>query len=185
MQQFSGRTEGSAPAGMAMGTERRPVSRDPRHGAERPDPRTLPSQVGAGGHSGGRVWGWSLACRLLGAAGVAAAGAVHFQLWIAGYHGVSVIGPLFLLDSVGSWLLALLLVATRLRLAAAAGIAVELGAIAGLALASTVGLFGFQESGFGDGGQILAAYATESLAALLLATSLALGRPRRGAGAGR
>ena len=131
------------------------------------------------------AWSWGLVCRLLGAAGLAASGAVHLQLWVSGYSVIAVIGPLFLLDAVGSWLLALLLVGTRFRLLAAAAILVELGAITGLALASTVGIFGFQESGFGDGGQILAAYGTESVATLLLAASLALGWRRGGDGAGR
>jgi hypothetical protein len=121
---------------------------------------------------------WSMACRLLGAAGVAAAGGIHFQLWFTGYNVIAVIGPLFLLDALGSWVLALLLAGLRFRVLAALGIAVELGAIAGLAVASTTGLFGFRESGFGVGGQIVAAYATESLAALLLAASLVVSRRR-------
>jgi hypothetical protein len=129
---------------------------------------------------------WSLACRLVGAAGVAASGAIHFQLWISGYSVIALIGPLFLLDAIGSWLAALTLLATRFRAVAAAAILMELGAIAGLALASTVGIFGFQESGTGVGGQIMAAYGTEALAVVLLAASLALGpgglgrRVRRG-----
>ena len=115
---------------------------------------------------------------------MAASGAIHFQLWVTGYNVVDVIGPLFILDAVGSWLLALLLVGLRFRVLAALGIAVELGAIAGLAIASTTGLFGFRESGFGVGGQILAAYGTESLAVLLLASSLVLSR-RGGDGSAR
>jgi hypothetical protein len=118
---------------------------------------------------------WFLACRLVGAAGVAASGAIHFQLWTSGYSVIAVIGPLFLLDAIGSWLVALTLLATRFRVVAAAAILMELGAIAGLALASTVGIFGFQESGSGVGGQIMAAYGTEALAVILLAASLALG----------
>jgi len=117
---------------------------------------------------------WSLGCRLVGAAAIAASGAVHFQLWASGYNVIAVIGPLFLLDAIGSWLVALTLLATRFWVVAAAGILMELGAIAGLALASTTGLFGFQETGTGVGGQIMAAYGTEALAVLLLAASLAL-----------
>ena len=145
----------------------------------------LPAPERAAGHASGharaRAGVWSTVCRLLGAAGVAAAGAIHFQLWDSSYNVISVIGPLFLLDALGSWVLAVLLVGLRFRVLAALGIAVELGAIGGLAVASTTGLFGFRESGFGVGGQILAAYATESLAVLLLAASLVLGR-RRGVG---
>ncbi len=119
---------------------------------------------------------WPLASRLLGAAGVAASGTIHFQLWTSGYSVISVIGPLFLLDAVASWLVALALLGTRFRVVAAVAILMELGAVAGLALASTAGLFGFQESGSGVGGQIMAAYGTESLAVVLLAASLVLTR---------
>jgi hypothetical protein len=119
---------------------------------------------------------WALASRLVGAAGVAASGTIHFQLWTSGYSVISVIGPLFLLDAVGSWLVALALLGTRFRVVAAVAILMELGAVAGLALASTAGLFGFQESGSGVGGQIMAAYGTESLAVVLLAASLVLTR---------
>jgi hypothetical protein len=119
---------------------------------------------------------WSLACRLVGAAGVAASGAIHFQLWTSGYSVIAVIGPLFLLDAIGSWLVALTLIGTRLRVVAAAAILMELGAIGALALASTTGLFGFQETGTGVGGQIMAAYGTEALAVIMLAVSLALNR---------
>ena len=72
--------------------------------------------------------------------------------------------------------MALTLLGTRLWVVAAAAILMELGAIGGLALASTVGLFGFQETGTGVGGQIMAAYGTEALAVILLVASLALNR---------
>jgi hypothetical protein len=119
---------------------------------------------------------WHLVCRLVGAAGVAASGTIHFQLWNSGYSVIAVIGPLFLLDAIGSWLVALALLATRFRAVAGAAILLELGAIAGLALASTAGLFGFQETGTVVGGQIMGAYGTESVAVLLLAASLVLTR---------
>ncbi len=150
----------------------------------RGDSRDLPAADRGAGYATGRARSgartWSTACRVVGAAAVAAAGAIHFQLWATGYNVVSVIGPLFLLDAIGSWLLALLLVGLRFRVLVALGIAVELGAITGLAVASTTGLFGFRESGFGVGGQILAAYSTESLAVVLLAASLVLSRRPEG-----
>jgi hypothetical protein len=105
---------------------------------------------------------------------MAAAGGIHLQLWLSGYASVSVIGPLFLLDAAASWAVALLVVLTRHRVAAALGVAIELGAITGLALASTTGLFGFHQGGGGVAGQIAAAYATEGAAAALLAASLVL-----------
>jgi len=118
-------------------------------------------------------------CRILGAGAVAAAGGLHLQLWATGYSAVSVIGPLFLLDGIASSLVALALLVSRHPLVAVAGAALELGAIAGLALASTTGLFGFHQAGAGVGGDILAAYGTEGFAAVMLAASIGLGWARR------
>ena len=126
-------------------------------------------------------------CRILGAGAVASAGGLHLQLWATGYNVVSVIGPLFLLFGIASSLMALALVALTVApgrrplvtaLGSAMGAALEMGAIAGLALASTTGLFGFHQLGAGVGGDIVAAYAIEGLAAALLAASIWLGWER-------
>jgi hypothetical protein len=93
----------------------------------------------------GPVW----VLRLLGAALLAAMGWIHLDLWLDGYRSIDVIGPAFLLNAVaGFGLAALLLLAPRALLpwVAALGALTALGTLAGLLLATTVGLFGFVET---------------------------------------
>lgn len=113
----------------------------------------------------------SAAARIVAAALVAAAGWIHLHLWMSGYSEIGVIGPLFLLDAVSSGVMALALLVAGRRPVLAAGVVLELGAIGGLAVASTVGLFGFRETGIGVQGYIVGAYATEAAAVAALAVS--------------
>lgn len=94
---------------------------------------------------------WAL--RLLGAALLAAMGWIHLDLWLAGYRGIDVIGPAFLLNTVAGFGLGVLLLVTPrplLRWVAALGALTALGTLGGLLLATTVGLFGFVESTAAD-----------------------------------
>jgi hypothetical protein len=68
------------------------------------------------------------------------------QLWSQGYRDISVIGPLFLVQGIGSIALALALVVFRRVFLLAAGAALMVGTGVGLLLSATVGLFGYQES---------------------------------------
>jgi hypothetical protein len=93
----------------------------------------------------GLVW----VLRILGAALLAAMGWIHLDLWLDGYRSIDVIGPAFLLNAVaGFGFAALLLLAPRALLpwVAALGGLTALGTLAGLLLATTVGLFGFVET---------------------------------------
>ncbi len=86
---------------------------------------------------------------LLGACLTAAMGWIHLQLWLDGFREVPVIGPLFLLNVVGSGVLvvALLLVPVRFRSAVAVIAALfTAGTLLGLILSLTVGLFGVRET---------------------------------------
>ena len=94
---------------------------------------------------------WAL--RVLGALLLAGMGWIHLDLWQNGYRTISVIGPAFLLNTIaGFGLAALLLVTPRplLPWVAALGGLTALGTLAGLLLATTVGLFGFVESTAAD-----------------------------------
>ena len=87
--------------------------------------------------------------RLLGAALLAAMGWIHLSLWLDGYRSIAVIGPAFLLNTLaGFGLAALLLVSPRSLVGWVAGLGAltAAGTLAGLLLATTVGLFGFVES---------------------------------------
>jgi hypothetical protein len=71
---------------------------------------------------------------------------IHLQLWSDGYRSISVIGPLFLIQGIGSIVLALLLVALRRVFLLAASAVLMAGTGLGLLLSASVGLFGFKDS---------------------------------------
>jgi hypothetical protein len=90
---------------------------------------------------------WAL--RVIGAALLAGTAWIHLYLWQNGYDSIAWIGPLFLANAVGGFVLAAALLVAPRRLLfwpAAAGALLELGTLGGLILATTVGLFGFVES---------------------------------------
>jgi hypothetical protein len=84
--------------------------------------------------------------RIVGAAALLVAAAVHVAQLVSIFHAVPWVGPLFAADAVLSTAIAVALLTRWWRVAAPAGALVSAGALAGLALASTVGLFGWQES---------------------------------------
>jgi hypothetical protein len=100
-------------------------------------------------------------------------GIIHVRLWADGYRDISVIGPLFIIQGVGSIVIALALGIFRRLVLLAAG-AVTLAATAvGLLLSVHIGLFGYRES-------LAVPYAQTSLvvefagAAVLLAAAVIL-----------
>jgi hypothetical protein len=90
---------------------------------------------------------WAL--RLAGAALLAVMAWIHLDLWLDGYRTIHIVGPAFLLNAIGGFgLAALLLVTPRALLpwVAVLGALTAAGTLGGLLLATTVGLFGFVES---------------------------------------
>jgi hypothetical protein len=104
---------------------------------------TAPARTGS---STGLQWG----LRVVGAVLLAAMGWIHLHLWLDGYQNIDVIGPAFLLNTVGGFGLAALLLVTPHRFlpwVAALGALFCVGTIGALILSTTtVGLFGFVES---------------------------------------
>ena len=87
--------------------------------------------------------------RVAGALLLLATAYVHGDLWLDGYRSISVIGPLFALQTVAAAALALaVLLSPRrfLALVALAGAALAAGTAGGLLLSTKVELFGFRES---------------------------------------
>jgi hypothetical protein len=117
---------------------------------------------------------------LIGAAALLVAAAVHVAQLISIFHAVPWLGPLFGADAIVSTVLAAMLLANRRRrLAAAAGALVSTSALAGLALSSTVGLFGWHEELLRPA--VVVAIASELVAVAVL-TPLAMPAPaQRGA----
>lgn len=89
--------------------------------------------------------------RIVGAGLLLAMAGIHFYLWLdAGYRTISLIGPLFLLNTIGGVVLALALLAVPARLltvTATLSALFTLGTLGALLLSLTPsGLFNFQES---------------------------------------
>ena len=123
-----------------------------------------------------------LPLRLAGAALLGATAAIHLHLWSQGYRDVHVIGPLFLLDSIGAIALALAVLLSPSRLlpwAALLGGLLELGTLGGLVTSATVGVFGFTESWQAD--LVPQSIVVEAVGGVLL-LGYAAARARRTAG---
>ena len=82
---------------------------------------------------------------IAGAAFLIASGAIHLDLYLTGYNSIPTIGPLFLLQVISAFLLAIAIPLTGHRLAYAAGAAFAIGTLIGYLLSLKVGLFGFTE----------------------------------------
>jgi hypothetical protein len=95
--------------------------------------------------------------RRLGVLAILVTGAVHLQQYLGDYHSIPTIGPLFLLNAIGSAVVAIGLLLPTPRwlgqrrgeiavgLLALGGVAIALGALIGLYIAETGTLFGFSE----------------------------------------
>jgi len=86
------------------------------------------------------------AAMLLGAALIAWSGGIHLHLWQSGYRGISTIGPLFLLQAIAAFALALLVALTRRLVPAVLGAGFLASTIGGLVWSAEWGLFGFKDS---------------------------------------
>jgi hypothetical protein len=119
------------------------------------------------------------AIRVLGAFALLGVGAVHLQQYYAAdYSGVPTIGPLFLLNGIGSGLLGLTLLLPIERVLkgrsanaavaaiAVGGVAIAAGSLVALFISEHGGLFGFVEPGYSL--PVVLAIVTEAATLLLL-----------------
>ena len=83
--------------------------------------------------------------RVAGAGLLAATGAIHLDLYLTGYRSIPTIGWLFLLQVIAAFGLAVAVLVTGSRLAAAAGALFALSTLGGYLLSVWFGLFGFKE----------------------------------------
>src|SRR5215475_7700861 len=92
------------------------------------------------------VAGWPrLVLRVIGGGLLVATAAMHLDLYLTGYRTIPTIGWLFLLQVIAGFALALAVLATGSRLAAAAGAGFALSTLGGYLLTVWIGLFGFTE----------------------------------------
>jgi hypothetical protein len=75
---------------------------------------------------------------------LAVAGAIHLHLWDTAYRHVKTLGPLFLVQVIAAFVIAIALVATRQLLVVAAAGLLMAGTIVGFIVVRTHGLFGFK-----------------------------------------
>lgn len=85
-----------------------------------------------------------LVLRAIAALLLATQGVVHLWLWLDGFAGIAVIGPLFLGGAVAALVLAVAVLITDNPLVLGAGVLLSLGQIAAFVTSSTIGLFGFE-----------------------------------------
>jgi predicted lipoprotein with Yx(FWY)xxD motif len=114
---------------------------------------------------------WQHLGRRVAAAGLlAATGAIHLDLYLTGYRSIPVIGWLFLLQVIAAFGLAVAVLLSGSRLAAAAGAGFALSTLGGYLLSVQFGLFGFKEirttAGIVAGVIEVAAFATLAVLAL-------------------
>jgi predicted lipoprotein with Yx(FWY)xxD motif len=119
-----------------------------------------------------------LGLRVAGGGLLAATGGIHLDLYLTGYRSIPVIGWLFLLQVIAAFGLAVAVLASGSRLAAAAGAGFALSTLGGYFLSIWIGLFGFTEvrttAGIVAGVIEVAAFAA---LAVLAAVPAALRRP--------
>ncbi len=72
--------------------------------------------------------------------------AIHLHLWTEGYRDIPTVGPLFLADAVGAFVLAAVLLVWPRPLAGLLGSAFMISTLGGLIISLNFGLFGFRES---------------------------------------
>jgi predicted lipoprotein with Yx(FWY)xxD motif len=105
-----------------------------------------------------------LALRLAGGGLLLATGAIHLDLYLTGYRSIPAIGGLFLFQVIAAFVLGAAVLASSVRLAAAAGAVFSLATLGGYLLTLWIGLFGFKEvrttAGIAAGVVEVAAFAT-------------------------
>ena len=86
-----------------------------------------------------------LGLRLAGAGLLTATASVHLDLYLTGFRNIHIIGWLFLFQVIAAYGLAVIVLVSGSRLAAAAGGLFALSTLGGYLLSVWVGLFGFRE----------------------------------------
>ena len=88
----------------------------------------------------------ALVLRLACAALLVWVAVIHLHLWTEGYRDIPTVGPLFLTDAVGGFLLAAVLLVWGRPLAGLLGAGFMISTLGGLVVSLNFGLFGFRES---------------------------------------
>jgi hypothetical protein len=108
---------------------------------------------------------------------------IHLMLWSDGYKDISVIGPLFLVQGIGSIVIGVAVVALRRLAVLVIGAGTGIATAVGLLLSVYVGIFNYKENLSAPYGTLsLAVEFTAAFVLLVAAALLALAAPVKAAG---
>jgi hypothetical protein len=93
---------------------------------------------------------FALAVLALAAIAVGVAGFEHARLFHRGYAEVEIVGPLFILNAIGSTAVILMLVAKRVWLFVLGALSIVVPSLVSIYISHTAGFFGFREGGYDD-----------------------------------
>lgn len=116
---------------------------------------------------------FALILLVLAAVAFAIGGVDHARLYHRGYAQVDVVGPLFLLNAIGTIVVLALLAAGRVRLFVLGVLAISLGSIVSIVVSHSSSFFGFSEGGWDTDATLIVA--AEAASVLLVAAAGALG----------
>jgi hypothetical protein len=125
----------------------------------------------------------ALAILVLAAVAFLIGGIDHARLYHRGYAEVEVVGPLFLLNAIGTLVVILLLAAGRVRLFVLGVLAISLGSIVSIVLSHRSSFFGFAEGGWDADSTLILAAEIASVVLVLAAVGLGAARQATGGGA--
>ena len=115
--------------------------------------------------------------RMLAAAGVLVAAAVHLYLWFDVFRHTDVVGPAFMVNAVSGTIIAVLLVTWRHWIPLLLAVGFGASTLGAFFVAATVGLYGVHEHW--TGWEVWTAAASEVVAILAAGTLLLLENPQR------
>jgi mono/diheme cytochrome c family protein len=118
----------------------------------------------------------ALALLWLAGVGVGLAGYLHGHLYHQGYAHVFVVGPLFLLNVIGSGVVIVTLLLRRYAVFAGGALSISLGAVVSILISHTTSFFGFAEHAYGWRAATIVI--AESVAAVATVLALAIARRR-------
>jgi len=104
----------------------------------------------------------------LAALAVGVAGFEHARLFHRGYDHVEIVGPLFILNAIGSTVVILMLVFQRVWLFVLGALSIVVPSLVSIYVSHTLGFFGLREGGYDDAMTLI-------ISAEIAATVLALG----------
>lgn len=120
----------------------------------------------------------ALGLLVLAALAVAFAGFEHARLFHRGYASVEIVGPLFILNALGSTVVVLMLVFGRVWLFVLGALSIVVPSLISIYLSHTSGFFGFREGGYGAEMILIVAAEIAATALVVIGGGLAFGACR-------